>query len=250
MNNKNQYIDSLDELLLDTYNEYTVPEFTNSWIKIKTKVRIKQFLKLSLNQFNIYSTIIVPSIVIGVGAVYYNHNKSNIDIDNDVITKEILNNKIVIEEELQPKSSQPAIILADSMIKNTIEVKEVEEKNSQLIKSDKDTELVNNKVEIETKVESTVTKINKVNGKQEPSPNGSCVIADTTCNAVVLNSPLTETKKDTVADQYIDTLKHEKQVFAERDSNKTRVVIVPKQVVVTDTIVKVVKRRRRTKRKK
>jgi len=62
---KNKINDPLESLLNDTFDDYAVPEYQNSWARVKTKLARNQFLKFNPTRFNIfYGLAIVGAVVI------------------------------------------------------------------------------------------------------------------------------------------------------------------------------------------
>ena len=63
--------DNIEQLLTNTFDDYSVPEFKNSWPGIKSEVFRKQFLKFKLYQFNAYYGIVAVATMITAGILFF-----------------------------------------------------------------------------------------------------------------------------------------------------------------------------------
>jgi len=69
--------DIFENLLRDSYEDYSIPEFKNSWAKIHSKILKRNFFKFQLNIFNIYYSVLIVSSVI-IGSIALNNNTSSL----------------------------------------------------------------------------------------------------------------------------------------------------------------------------
>src|SRR5690606_12244857 len=69
--------DIFENLLRDSYEDYSIPEFKNSWAKIHSKILKRNFFKFQLNIFNIYYSVLIVSSVI-IGSIALNNNTSTL----------------------------------------------------------------------------------------------------------------------------------------------------------------------------
>ncbi|WP_291858543.1 hypothetical protein [Marinilabilia sp.] len=104
---KKQNTDSIDQLLSETFDDYTVPEFRNSWPKIKKQVFKQRFMKFNVYQFNVYYGIVAVGAMITAGVLLSNPFAPNEDVpvpvekteqSSDDSIKELLKEDLSIQE--------------------------------------------------------------------------------------------------------------------------------------------------------
>jgi hypothetical protein len=241
---KKNNTDPIEQLLSDTFDDYSVPEFKNSWTKIKTKVLKHQLLKFNLYQFNIYYGAIVAGAIIAAGAVLikpYVPPKatdntpeteiSNITDDEEAVLPERANQKEVQYDKLH---NMPPYTVEEEAHTND-EPRNNEEQKKAVVNSSDNNKTENKTDEIvqqEAFVNDTVlghtadevkyekTDSDKVESSRTVAPNDSVEVSQT--NTLIR-----------------DSINQRKVI--------KKIIVTDKPVVKRDTIIKVVRKRRRKK---
>ncbi|MBK8807007.1 MAG: hypothetical protein IPO21_10310 [Bacteroidales bacterium] len=93
--------DPIEKLLLDTFDEYKIPEYQNSWTKIKTKVAKQQFFKFNPLQFNVFYGVAVAGIM-AAATLYFVLSETNTAIakEKSIISDQRIDNTLVADSLL------------------------------------------------------------------------------------------------------------------------------------------------------
>lgn len=201
---KNTY-NNIDDLLRDSYEGHTVPEYKNSWNVLKAKLRKHYFFKFSLTHLNIYYSIVLIGITASILATVFNSAAEPplepVAKQSNVTVVEVAKNpeKPLLINNDMPQESQEENILSSDRIINNFDPNSIVENSK-------------------PKAKEPITVIHD---------NNSMAYSDS-----VQTKPVT----DPVETISHDTIKVVKKI--------QKVYIPQKQVVVKDTVVRVVTRRR------
>lgn len=202
--------DNIEKLLTDTFDNYTVPEYKNSWEKIKSRVSKQRFLKFNPYSFNIYYTFVATSVL--AVAVYYlmHQNEPSTIVDSAVIQKKQLD---ISDNNV------------DSSLIDTVHSISVSENNFE-----------SSKRNIQPK--TSELKLDVSIPLSEQAPHDIAALENTSKNNLQPDAEIQKNSNvDTLAGINNDTIPKRKTI--------KRVVLVQQQVTKQDTIVKTVIKKRR-----
>ncbi len=242
--NKNNNIEYLDQLLKDTFKDYSVlEERTGTWIKIKKKVTKHQFFKFNLSHFNVYYLTMLSTLTFCISA-YLHSSKNNLktEIQTTIKKTEILNTNFVdtIINNNQFDSSNTSVKLdkvpsltqkknTQTEQKQTKKVTTVSNKKTQITRIQKTEEN-----DIKTSTKEIANSKDRTNQDSVFSKNNIKPVLENNDNQLHKNLLLTN-----------DSTKQKEKT---EEPVTSPVLTVQKPVIQTDTIVKVIKKRRRRKK--
>jgi hypothetical protein len=226
--------DNIEQLLSNTFDDYSVPEFRNSWTEVKNEVFRKQFFKFNLYQFNAYYGIVAVATILGAGILFFSPSGPEkalpvpVEVE-DVLEVPMAEDTFASEERVEelPENSEKDTSVGKSAVLEPAPNREA------VSTKDLDTDAPSSKVEEERKVEVL---------------HDAPVLMD----APILNS---EVEGDSTQMEGLTPLDAIETITIEQDvdslikdtleSERKEVIVVEPPVVKRDTVVKVIRERRR-----
>jgi hypothetical protein len=226
--------DNIEQLLTNTFDDYSVPEFKNSWPGIKREVFRKQFFKFKLYQFNVYYGIVAVATMITAGILFFSPSEPEkalplpVEVE-DVYEVPLAQDSLSLEnrrEKLPQKSAK------DTSVGKSAELAPAPDREAVSTK-DLEADAPSSKVEEERKVEVS---------------HDTPVLMD----VPILNS---DVEGDSTQMESLSPLDAIESIAVEKDvdslikdtleSERKKVIVVEPPVVKRDTVVKVIRERRR-----
>ena len=235
---KKQNTDSIDQLLSDTFDDYSVPEFRNSWSKIKTEVFKQRFFKFNVYQFNVYYGIVAAGAMITAGILFYDSSAPDRSAPVPVEASEQPSGKTTTDtvfEAVDKQYGAGEMEAEDEIKKDELrqdEVQAIEKASPQDILSK---EAVDDRTNVRKPEEQNLIQ------EDSPKTEKAAVLPfanedDTTKMLPLVPLQSEEEFFDVVADSLeIDSVQPEKK----------RVIVIEKPVMKRDTVVKIIRKRRR-----
>ncbi len=246
---KNNNTDYLDQLLKDTFSDYAIPTQGNSaWLKIKKMIIKHQFLKFNLEQFNIYYLAIVTSVMLGVSSyLYFSKENKREYQDLNIVKSEEVKTLIVdsIGKDDQIENSNSNKLTIDDGLNTRDEDSNAEQIESILHQSGSLNRTQKNSITEKEipKSESTTVPQNSTEKVLNPIIQGKDVVEKQ--NEGKYSK---EIKPERLNANFLMPKDTTKQTALSKDSINQSVYAKPTLVIQTDTIVKVIKKRRRRKK--
>lgn len=240
--NNTNISDPLENLLQNAYSDYSIPEPNlNSWSIIKKNVVKHNFLKFNLLHFNIYYAVIVSMVVVGTG-LYFFLSK----MENPVSEKVIMQDLIDGNEESLDFNQSGNQKTEEGGKEQTMPSVEVEQMHSgpKVLPQEKATEnsTVNTEKTAPSKPEEVAVPIIETDSSTFEIKDKK-VIVEEQVKADDQQEPLETEQQEIVV--LSDTVARS----SSKDSTIDKSVILNKGTVIeTDTIVKVVKKRRKRRK--
>lgn len=219
---------TLEQLLQDTYTNYSIPETKgNSWAKINNRVARYNFFRFKLLQVNVYYAAAIL-LLVGVG-MYFFYSKMNTPVKKDSVENVMSDstmkgpvlNKVEQETDIEllpsVNSNEEISVASSEVLIKTTAKKSVYGDSNNILPS------ITNKVE-EPKVIS------------ETDFNESDKIVDA---AVIIDTDSISKVKNTFVADTVENV---------NKSDMSSQPITNQIIIQTDTIVKVIKKRRRRKK--
>ncbi len=233
--NKTNQIDPLDQLLQNTYSDYHIPETQgNTWLKIKKKVIRHDFVKFNPLHFNIYYAVVCAIVTIGVGIqLHLNTENPNAPV------------------RMQQSIPAPKIEQALPVIEN-----QTNSLTPEVITETKDDNKVNSNKAVSNTVDPAQKKANisVISEDKKEDEEKALDINSTTPNAFKTTGDMQQVidadkgLQDLIKDKELETVTKSDSTKESKMLNKKvnqTVIINPEPVVQTDTIVKVIKKKRK-----
>ncbi len=232
--------DNIEQLLSDAFDDYAVPEFKNSWSAIKSKVFRKQFFKFKIYQFNAYYAIVAVATMIGAGILFFSPLESEkarpVPVEmEDVLEEPMADDTISSEEilEVVPELSQK-----DTLGDKAEEVSSMRERS---VVPEKEAEVHN-----DLKTEP-VSFHESDEGNMDTRKSGVEVLEQDTLTRVVENNASKLERPTPIVP--IDSIAIEQDLDSssvdDLEGASKKIIIVEPPVVKRDTVVKVIRERRR-----
>jgi len=217
---KNTY-NNIDDLLRDSYEGHSVPEYKNTWSVLKVKLRKYYFFKFSATHLNIYYSV----AFVGISAL----------ILATVFYSGVSDDSFSLEPTSAPTSKTEPVIIQSEV--SDVEVAKNVEKPS-IFTNDMPQESQEKNIQSHDRIIDNSNR-DKITDNVKPESE------EPSYKVHYNNSiPYSDSAKVKSAIDSVETISHDTIKVV----RKIQKVYVPqKQVVVKDTVVKVVKRRR-TKR--
>ncbi len=246
--NNTKNTDSLDQLLQNTYSNYSVPEpNVGSWLKVKNKVAKHNFLRFNPMHFNVYYAVIATVVTIGLSVHLYLSNKNeeksihNIQQEQVLIEPTIENSSLDNEIRSEVETEQLLPVTDQNIIPSDAN----ENANEEIIIKE---EHVENTIHIATEDQPVLNKETSESEeeqiKEDRTDNEKPLIINEIKEETYSNNEVTEQSgfNNTIA---IDST----EVLNDEDKKVKQSVIINRDPVVqTDTIVKVIKKKRKRRK--
>ncbi|MCW3807671.1 hypothetical protein [Plebeiibacterium marinum] len=246
--NNTKHTDSLDQLLQNTYSNYSVPEpNVGSWLKVKNKVAKHNFLKFNPMHFNVYYAVIATIVTIGVGVHLYLSNENEEKSIHNIQTEQVLTEPTIENTPLDNKN--PSEVETEQLLpvadQNKIPSDANENANEEIIIAE---EHVENTTHIATEDQRMLNKETSESEeeqiKEDRIDNEKPLIINEALEETTSNNEVTEKSgfNNTIT---IDST----EVLNDEDKKTKQPVIINREPVVqTDTIVKVIKKKRKRRK--
>ncbi len=251
INHTNQ-TDPLEQLLTHTYSDYSIPETSgsSSWTKIKYKVIKHNFLKFNAFTFNAYYAVAV-SVFTVIGVNIYNRSTQNAE-DNQLSSPKEQFIPINQEEIEVPQTTDTLIVEpvidSDQSTKYPVATKElIQISNSEPFHLDTNTPKsvkIKSQTTEPAPANTSSLKLKELTEKNKELPKDSSLINDGSAPKILQIHPVNETVDNRLKISTDSTLITTPIV----DSISAPTNIRQQPVVITDTIVKVIKKRRKRKK--
>lgn len=248
--NNSNHTDPLNQLLINTFAEYTVGESgTGSWQKIKQRVFKHNFLKFNPFRFNVYYSLVVTGVIISLGAQIF---ISDIK-DKDSIPQQHTNDNIETIVLPQTKDNKKKPLDLEQPDRSSLVDQNQSKHNPKVVEEHQPTTIMNtsahaksNKTENESSTNEDNHMLDKKTISEKKIKPIDVITKPEVNNESIGNNELPSAQSQ---DQQVLYVEHDSLNFEEKkDTIKSPSILKQDPVIQIDTIVKVIKKRRKRKK--
>ncbi len=251
--NNSNHTDALDQLLINTFSEYTVgASNTGSWQKIKQRIFKHNFLKLNPFRFNLYYAIVIAGVIFSLGAKIFISDLQN----KNSVPQEHTNKNIEIiglpkeenhkEKPLEMEQRDSPALMDQNQSMHTTNVIEAKEEEDAVLSIETSVDEEGNKLEKESSLNEDNKTLDKKSISEETIKPVNVITKPEKNDANITNDELSSPQSQDQPTPY--TQNDSLNIEEKKDTIKSPLFFKQEPVIQIDTVVKVINKRKKRKK--